>query len=325
MSLYKKYRPQKMSEVYGNADLKETIAAHFKKKEHNHAILLYGESGCGKTTIARIIGKEFLGIEDNEIMEINASTENGVDDVRAMVERMKVLPITANYNLFIVDECQMLTPAAKSALLKPCEDGASFNYIVFCTTNPTKFFKGDKGESKTALVTRLTQWKVEPLNPRESGKLINSVAAKEGIELSDAVFSKIVDKGAGSSRDLLVKLESVIGLDETKALSQLERGINVESESEAAADFAKLICGGYKTAPGNTGACLKALAELKKSGKEEPVSLAKMLMAWSAGMLLNQGFNERAASVLQNMAKHYENPTNSEWSVFTLAVLESTM
>ena len=58
---------------------------------------------------------------------------------------MKTLPITGNNNIFIIDECQQLTPAAKSLLLKPCEDTGDFNYVFFCTTNPDKFFKGREG------------------------------------------------------------------------------------------------------------------------------------------------------------------------------------
>ena len=131
MSLYKKYRPQTLAEMKGNAALISQIKAHFAKPNHNHAILLYGASGCGKTTLARAVSKEFLGADDVDIDEINASNLNGVDAMRGVEEAMKSLPLTSKYNIFIIDECQQLTPAAKSTLLKPCEDGGDFNYIFF--------------------------------------------------------------------------------------------------------------------------------------------------------------------------------------------------
>ena len=72
------------------------------------------------------------------------------------------------------------------------EDGGEHNYIFFCTTNPDKFFKGDKGEKVSALTTRLTQWKVQPLSKADSMKLVDEIATKENIEISDAVFNKII-------------------------------------------------------------------------------------------------------------------------------------
>jgi DNA polymerase III gamma/tau subunit len=317
----------------GNTALIAAIKNHFAKPNHNHAILLYGPSGCGKTTLARVVSKEFLGVKDTDIDEINCSDKNGVEDIRNTIEAMKNLPLTGEHNVFIMDECQNLSPAAKSALLKPCEDGADFNYIFFCTTNPDKFFKGDKGEKVSALTTRLTQWKVEPLDKQDAMKLVDEVATKEGIDISDAVFNKIVEVGEGSPRSLLVALESVAGMgSEEEQLKILTNKVMMDSASEDAKDFCIALMGGF--APGQGPDLKKSLDLVKKmktEGKEDPMSLGKMVMAWATGMLLGKNAgdmkNQRTLhllSVLQNFDKHFDtNNIDYGWHVLTLAVYEA--
>lgn len=334
MSLYKKHRPQTLAEMKGNAALISAIKAHFSKKDHNHAILLYGASGCGKTTLARAVSKEFLGVDELDIDEINCSDKNGVDDIRDTIEAMKNLPLTSKYNVFIMDECQNLSPAAKSALLKPCEDGGDYNYIFFCTTNPDKFFKGDKGEKTSALTTRLTQWKVEPLSKQDSMKLVDEVARDENIDISDAVFNKIIEVGEGSPRSMLVALESVSGMpSEEEQLKMLEGKVVTEEGSEDAKNFCMSLMGGFgPNAP--TPSLQDALALIKKmktEGKEDSMSLGKMVMAWANSILLGKNGwnlsttkNQMAASVLQNFDKHFDtNNIDYGWHVLTLATIEA--
>lgn len=332
MSLYKEHRPSTLAEMKGNKALISAIKAHFEKPNHNHAILLYGPSGCGKTTLARAVSKEFLGADDTSIDEINASSLNGVDAMRGVEEAMKNLPLTSKYNIFIIDECQQLTPAAKSALLKPCEDGADYNYIFFCTTNPDKFFKGDKGEKVSALTTRLTQWKVEPLSKIDAMTLVDEVARAENIEMSEAVFNKIVEVGEGSPRSLLVALENVWGIkSEEEQLKVLETRVLMEPTSEDASAFCKALMGGFGHGEEpSLKAATDLIKKMKTEGKEDPMSLGKMVMAWATGLLIGKhggnfdGRNMHVLSVLQNFDKHFDtNNIDYGWHVLTLATYEA--
>lgn len=332
MSLYKKYRPQTLAEMKGNVALISQIKAHFAKPNHNHAILLYGASGCGKTTLARAVSKEFLGVDDAGIDEINCSDKNGVEDIRNTIEAMKNLPLLSKFNVFIMDECQNLSPAAKSALLKPCEDGGDFNYIFFCTTNPDKFFKGDKGEKVSALTTRLTQWKVEPLCKKDAMQLVDEVATKEGIDISDAVFNKIIEAGEGSPRSMLVALESVQGIEsESEQLKILENKV-VSEGSEDAKNFCLALMGGFgKGAEPSLPTALELIKKMKTEGKEDSMTLGKMAMAWATGLLLGKGGSDmnnprtlHVLSVLQNFDKHFDaNNIDYGWHVLTLATYEA--
>lgn len=333
MSLYKKYRPQSLAEMKGNGALLTAIKAHFNKPDHNHAILLYGASGCGKTTLARAVSKEFLGVEDTDIDEINASNFNGVEDMRRVEEAMKNLPLTSKYNVFIIDECQNLTPAAKSALLKPCEDGADFNYIFFCTTNPDKFFRGDKGEKTSALTTRLTQWKVEPLSRSDGMKLVDEIATKEGIEISDNVFNKILEVGEGSPRSMLVALEQVAGMtSEEEQLKVLSGKVVSDDSSEDAKNFCTALMGGFgRGQEPNLRTALDLIKKMKTEGKEDSMSLGKMVMAWASGILLGKSGGDignprtlHTLSVLQNFDRHFDaNNIDYGWHVLTLATYEA--
>lgn len=321
MQLYKKYRPAKLDEMFGNTALVKGIRQHFQQKNHNHAHLIYGDSGCGKTTLARAISREFLGADDLSITEINASTANGVDDMRIIEDAMRNLPIAGGCSIFIIDECQNLTPAAKSALLKPCEDMPEHVYFFFCTTNPTKFFKGDKGEKTSALTTRLTQWKVEPLDNRTAMNLLDFVMKREGIEIADDVFDKIIAVSEGSPRKLLVNLESVMAVTEIPdQLKLLDGASSVESDSPEAVEFCKAI-----TNPSvSLNQLLKMIGAMKAGGKEEPVSLAKLVMSWVSGGMMKMGFSERGASILQNFDRHYDtNNIDYGWHVFVLSTIES--
>lgn len=313
----------------GNTALIAAIKAHFSKPNHNHAILLYGPSGCGKTTLARAVSKEFLGVVDTDIDEINCSDKNGVEDIRNTIEAMKNLPLTSEYNVFIMDECQNLSPAAKSALLKPCEDGGDFNYIFFCTTNPDKFFKGDKGEKVSALTTRLTQWKVEPLSKSDSMKLVDEVATKEGIDIDDEVFNKIVEVGEGSPRSMLVALEQVAGMNsKDEQLKVLSNKVVSDEGSEDARNFCMALMGGFGSRnPPSQSAAFACIKKMKAEGKEDPMSLGKMAMAWATGIIISGKAGDKfaqAASVLQNFDRHFDtNNIDYGWHVLTLAVIET--
>ncbi len=214
MSLYNKYRPQKLSEVVGQDAAVETLKAF--KRNFPQVLLISGPSGTGKTTLARIVAN-MLKVGPQDFLEMNAADVRGIDGVRAIQERMGLMPMSGPVRFYLLDEAQKLTGDAQSALLKPLEDPPKHVYFALCTTDPQKLLP--------TIRTRCSPISVCSLSDSDQQRVINKALEGEGKEVSQNVIEKIVDAAGGSARSALVLLEKVIGLDcESKQLEAIDRG-----------------------------------------------------------------------------------------------------
>src|SRR5258706_5457182 len=229
MTLYLKYRPQ----TIGDLDLKsvrETLTNILSKTEIPHAFLFAGPKGTGKTSAARILakalnceGKEGLvGIEpcnkcmvctsitkgeNLDVIEIDAASHRGIDDIRSLREAVKLSPVSARKKVYIIDEAHMLTTEACNALLKVLEEPPSHVVFVLATTNPEKLI--DTIRSRTTLVpfTKATEEDVV--------KRLKKIAQGEGVDLDnkdqgDMVLGLIAKASDGAFRDGVKLFEQII-------------------------------------------------------------------------------------------------------------------
>ena len=120
IALYRKYRPQSFVDVRGQESAVDYLESIIKSRRVPHAILLTGSRGIGKTTLARIFAKS-LGIDTHDIYEIDAASNNSVDDVRTLIEEVNTLPLSSEYKMYILDEVHMFSKQAFNALLKGLE------------------------------------------------------------------------------------------------------------------------------------------------------------------------------------------------------------
>ena len=163
-------------------------------------------------------------------------------------------------------------------------------------------------------------------------QLVDEVATKEGIDISDAVFNKIIEAGEGSPRSMLVALESVQGIEsEAEQLKILENKV-VSEGSEDAKNFCLALMGGFgKGAEPSLPTALELIKKMKTEGKEDSMTLGKMVIAWATGLLLGKGGSDmnnprtlHVLSVLQNFDKHFDaNNIDYGWHVLTLATYEA--
>lgn len=214
MNLYLRHRPNQLSEMFGNenaiASLKSLLQ---KKKNFPSAVLIYGPTGCGKTTLARIIKKE-LGCSDEDFTELNTANTRGIDTVREIIENSNYSTFSGGVKIYLIDECQKLTNDAQNALLKVLEDTPPKVHFILCTTDPEKVI--------LTVRNRCSMFKVNMLPSFILSRLIEGVCKAEGKTINKDVVKEIVRVSKGSPRQALVLLEKELDVDPKGALQELE-------------------------------------------------------------------------------------------------------
>jgi DNA polymerase-3 subunit gamma/tau len=282
-TLYLKYRPQTFKEVVGQKEVLKSLVTMGKTKTIPHFLLFTGASGCGKTTIARIL-KKMLKCGDSDFVEVNASSERGIDMARDLNRQAAMSPISGDCRVWLVDECQAMTGDAQNAMLKILEDIPPKTYFLFATTDPHKL--------KKTIRTRATELALKPISEKDLVGLIETVAEKEDKEVSDDLAILIAQKSESSARKALVLLHTVINMTDEEAVEHLN---SRDMEGEAIA-----IC----RALGKKSTTWKQMAEILKSVKEEPEGLRWLIMSYATTTLLNTG-NARAAAIIEEFRENW--------------------
>ncbi len=212
LALYRAYRPKTFADVIGQEHLVSLLAGALEQNKIAHAYLFYGGRGTGKTSVARILAKE-LKCNPEDIIEIDAASNRGIDEIRELREAVRTSPFSSPYKVYIVDEAHMLTKEASNALLKTLEEPPSHVIFILATTDPEKL--------PQTIVSRCQ--KIEFKNPelKTLAKHLISISKKENKILSEASALLVAQHGKGSYRDAIGTLEQV--------LSQT-LGANVEDE-----------------------------------------------------------------------------------------------
>ncbi len=247
MSLYRKYRPQTFDEVVGQDHVTRTLTNALAKQQVAHAYLFAGPRGTAKTTAARILARE-LGCGELDIIEIDAASHRGIDEVRALREQVQFRPTSGEKKIYILDEVHMLTKEAFNALLKILEEPPQFAHFVLCTTEPHKV--------PVTIISRTQRFDFRPGSVEDLSAVVKRVADSEGVELSDEVVRIIATHASGGYRDALSILEqiihsshddiseervlSVIGIADKAAVQALLNAILDKNTSEALTQIVRM-------------------------------------------------------------------------------------
>jgi len=200
--LHIKYRPANLKEVVGQKDVVSSLQAMIKSKSRAHSFLFTGPSGCGKTTLARIIASEF-GCDRSNIVEADAATNNGIDDMRGITETLRYAGFGDSPNkMVIIDECHALSKAAWQSLLKAVEEPPPHVFFAFCTTDP--------GKVPETIKTRCLSYNVKPLKYDDMMDLLEAVADDERLDVTKALLGTVARASDGSPRRALVQLAMVL-------------------------------------------------------------------------------------------------------------------
>lgn len=201
LALYRKYRPQSFADVVGQEHIIDTLKGAIEGNKVPHAYLFVGPRGTGKTSTARILARE-LGVSDKDLYEIDAASNNGVDEIRELREAVRTLPFESPYKFYIIDEVHMLSKQAFNAFLKTLEEPPAHVKFVLATTELHKVLD--------TIRSRCQQLSFKSPSHDVLSAVVKTVAEAEGVEVSDDAARLVAQLGDGSFRDTLGMLQKVL-------------------------------------------------------------------------------------------------------------------
>lgn len=217
-ALYRKYRSKSLDEIVGQSHVTDILSRALKQGKVAHAYLLTGPRGVGKTSIARILAHEINGLEYTDdsshldIIEIDAASNNGVEDIRDLREKSHVAPTSAAKKVYIIDEVHMLSKAAFNALLKTLEEPPEHVVFILATTDSDKL--------PATIVSRTQRFGFRTIARSDAVTHLRFIAESEGINIDDTALELIAIHGDGSFRDSISLLDQVSSLvDESETIS----------------------------------------------------------------------------------------------------------
>ncbi|MCR4283949.1 MAG: DNA polymerase III subunit gamma/tau [Parcubacteria group bacterium] len=199
--LYRKYRPKKFAEVLGQDHIVNILQNAVKLKRISHAYLFAGPRGSGKTSVARILASE-AGASLNDVIEIDAASSRGIDEIRALREAVRLSPLESPYKVYIIDEVHMLTKEAFNALLKTLEEPPAHAIFILATTELDKV--------PVTIISRCQSFQFRKLPESIIQKSIINIAKKEGFTIDDESAGLVALLSDGSFRDAQSLLDQII-------------------------------------------------------------------------------------------------------------------
>lgn len=262
--LARKYRPQNFEDLLGQDALVQTLTNAIKNNRLHHAYILTGIRGVGKTTTARLIAKALnctgldgkggptihpCGVCENckaiaagrhiDVMELDAASRTGVDDIREILDGVRYKPTNARYKIYIIDEVHMLSKNAFNALLKTLEEPPAHVKFIFATTEIRKV--------PVTVLSRCQRFDLQRLTIDDLTKLFNKIVAAENLKAEDEALHMIAKAADGSARDGLSLLDQAISLGAGVVKTDIVKEmIGLADRSQTFELFEKLVLGDTK-------------------------------------------------------------------------------
>ncbi len=292
-ALYRKYRPKNFDEVSGQKTTIKILKNSIKNKKIAHAYLFYGPRGTGKTSIAKIFSRAVNCLENNngiqcekcnncllsnekecvDIIEIDAASNNGVDEIRDLKSKINFVPSELKYKVYIIDEVHMLSIGAFNALLKTLEEPPEHIIFILATTEFNKV--------PTTIVSRCQTFEFMKINENDIEEKIKEISIKEQIKIEHEAIEEIAKYSNGGLRDAIGLLE--------KAIAYSEDEINVNTIKEISGNISNKELENFLTIFENKNIelILKKINEFYNSGVDL-IKLVNDLIEHEKNIIVNQ-------------------------------------
>lgn len=306
-ALYRTYRPTDFNEVAGQEHITTTLKNALKNNKVAHAYLFTGPRGTGKTSIARIFAKAVncehapienpcndcpncLGIQDgsiSDIIEIDAASNTGVEEIRELRDKVKYLPGYVKYKVYIIDEVHMLSTNAFNALLKTLEEPPAHVIFILCTTEPQKV--------PLTIISRCQRFDFKAITVKEIVEKLEEIVEKEHIEIDKDAIEQIALYAEGGLRDAIGLLDQAYAYDPDvitiEDINQICGAVSFHRQLEIVSAIRQF----------DASAAIKAMDELIVSGKEVS-KICQNLIQFFRDVLIykNVGTTSNTSSLYQN-------------------------
>ena len=255
-ALYRKYRPKNFEDVVGQDFVIKTLKNSITCNKVSHAYLFYGPRGIGKTTIAKIFARAVnceyskdgnpcencsacTKSKDNQtvdIIEIDAASNNGVDEIREIKSKVNIVPSDLKYKVYIIDEVHMLTPGAFNALLKTLEEPPKHVIFILATTDPQKV-------SET-IISRCQCYSFKRITEKKIVEKLDQICEKEKIDIYEDVLKQIALSSNGGLRDSISSLDKIASYKQDLITMEDYLEINDMVSSQEIENFIEVILSG---------------------------------------------------------------------------------
>ena len=235
LALYRKWRPQNFKSLIGQEDNVRVLKNAVLRGRTVHAYLFCGTRGTGKTSTARILAKALncehpvdgepcneceicRGITEGsfmDVIEIDAASNRGIDEVRDLLEKVHFVPVRGKYKVYIIDEAHMLTTEAFNALLKTFEEPPSHVVFILATTEARKI--------PMTILSRCQRYDFKSINEETLKQALKNIADAEGVEADEDAIALLAEKAKGSMRDALSLMDQAMGSEKIMTAEELNR------------------------------------------------------------------------------------------------------
>lgn len=282
-ALYRTYRSRSLDEIVGQSHITRILQRAIARGHIAHAYLLTGPRGVGKTSIARILAHEINGLPYTDesthldIIEIDAASNNSVEDIRDLRDKVQIAPTSSPKKIYIIDEVHMLSKSAFNALLKTLEEPPEHVVFILATTDADKL--------PATILSRVQRFNFRAITPRDAAKHLAFIAEQEKIAITPDALELIAEQGKGSFRD------SISLLDQLRSLSDetIDRAMVAEVLGLAQDELVEGLLAAYATA--DIGRAAQLIDEAEAAGTpaellaEQLLGIARQRVVEDAALL----------------------------------------